>query len=78
MSVSIDDRIVKMQFDMTGFESGATKAIDILSKLKNALRLDGAKEGLDSVRSSISGFSMDPVSRSVDECSNRFRFLKIM
>lgn len=76
MSVSIDDRIVKMQFDMTGFESGATKAIDILSKLKNALRLDGAKEGLDSVRSSISGFSMDPVSRSVDECSNRFRFFE--
>ena len=69
---NIEERIVSMKFDNTGFEAGATKAIEILDKLKTALKLDKATDGLDAVKKSVGDFSMDSVSSSVDECSSRF------
>lgn len=69
---NIEERIVSMKFDNTGFEAGATKAIEILDKLKAALKLDKATDGLDAVKKSVGEFSMDSVSSSVDECSSRF------
>lgn len=69
---SVDERIVRMQFDNSGFEAGATRAIGILDKLSEALKLDGAKTGLDGAKKAIEGFSMDPVSSSVDACASHF------
>lgn len=69
---SVDERVVRMQFDNTGFEAGATKAIGILEKLEKALRFDGAAKGIDDVKSSIGDFNLDDVSSSVEECSSRF------
>lgn len=69
---SVDERIVRMQFDNSGFEAGATRAIGILDKLSEALKLDGAKTGLDGAKKAIEGFSMDPVSSSVDACARHF------
>ena len=69
---SVDDRIVKLSFDNTGFESGANKAIGILDKLSNALKLDGASKGISGVKDSINNFKLDGISSSVDSCSRRF------
>ena len=40
MSQTIDNQIVKMQFDNTGFEKGAQQSISTLDKLKQALHFD--------------------------------------
>lgn len=69
---SVDDRVVKLSFDNTGFEAGATKAIGLLDKLGQALKLDGAAKGLSNVKDSLHNFNMDDVSNSVEECSSRF------
>lgn len=69
---SVDDRVVKLSFDNTGFEAGATKAIGLLDKLGQALKLDGAAKGLSNVKDSLHNFNMDDVSNSVEQCSSRF------
>jgi len=69
---STDERVVSMKFDNTGFEAGATKAIDILEKLEKALKFDNGTSGIESVKKAVSGFDMDNVSDSVEECSSRF------
>lgn len=72
MSASVDERVVKMQFDNSGFEAGANKAISILEKLKQSLKLDGAESGLDKVKGSVKDFNMDSVSNSVEQCQSKF------
>lgn len=65
---NVDDRIVRMQFDNSGFEAGATKAIDLLGKLNEALKFDDMSDGLGKVRDSIRGFNMSNVSDQVESC----------
>lgn len=72
MSSTVDDRIVRLQYDGSGFESGAAKAIETLDKLDEKLNLDGASEGLESVKKSLSGFSMDPVTDALQNTQAHF------
>lgn len=72
MSTNIDERVVKMSFDDTGFEAGANKAIGILDNLKKALNLEGASTGIESAQKAVNGFNMDSVSESVEACSSHF------
>ena len=72
MSTNIDERVVKMSFDDTGFEAGANKAIGILDNLKKALNFDSASDGIASAQKSINSLNMDSVSTSVEECSRHF------
>jgi len=65
---NVDDRIVRMQFDNSGFEAGATKAIDLLGKLNEALKFDDMSDGLGKVRDNIRGFNMGNVSDQVESC----------
>lgn len=72
MSTNIDERVVKMSFDDTGFEAGANKAIGILDNLKKALNFNSASDGIASAQKSINSLSMDSISNSVEECSRHF------
>lgn len=65
---NVDDRIVRMQFDNSGFEAGATKAIDLLGKLNDALKFEGMSDGLGKVKDSLHGFNMSNVSDQVESC----------
>ncbi len=69
---TIEDRIVALKFDNSGFEAGATKAISILDKLGEALKFKDTGQALDSVKNSLSNFNMDGVTSSVEEASGRF------
>lgn len=69
---NVDERIVRMQFDNTNFEAGATKAISILDKLSEALKFKDSGASLDSVKKSLNDFNLDSVSDSIEECSSRF------
>ena len=72
MSTNIDERVVKMSFDDTGFEAGANKAIGILDNLRKALNFSSASDGIASAQKSINSLSMDSISTSVEECSRHF------
>lgn len=72
MSSNVEDRIVRMQFDGTGFEAGANKALETLEKLTGALKLDNASSGLESIKQHISGFDMGHVVNAVDTTKKAF------
>lgn len=72
MSATIDDRIVRMQFDNTGFEAGAVKAVELLEKLRDALKLDGASEGINQVKNNVSKFNMNSVTDSIENVKVSF------
>lgn len=67
-----DERIVSMKFEDSGFEAGATKAIEILNKLEDSLKLDGAAAGLDGLKNSLSGINMDGVNASLETAKSSF------
>lgn len=69
---SVDNRIVRMEFDNAGFEAGAAQTIETLDKLDEALNLDGAAAGLDEIANQINNVNVDGISNSIDECSNHF------
>lgn len=68
----VDERIVRMQFDNSGFEAGATKAVEILGKLDDAMKFDGAAAGLDEVQKSMSNFNMDSVTNALETSKSHF------
>ncbi len=68
----VDERIVRMQFDNSGFEAGATKAVEILGKLDDAMKFDGAAAGLDSVQRAMSNFNMDSVANALETSKSHF------
>ena len=72
MASNVEDRIVRMQFDGSGFTAGAEKALETLAKLESALHLDGAANGLDDVKKNIGSFNMDNVSSSVETAKQSF------
>ena len=50
---SIDQRIVEMQFDNQQFEKGIQTSLKSLASLKQSLRLDRAKDGIDETAESV-------------------------
>lgn len=69
---SVDERVVRMEFEDANFEAGATKALSILEKLQNALKFEGMSDGLDSVKKSLSGFNTSSIDSSISATSNAF------
>lgn len=72
MSTTIDERIVQMDFDGSGLESGANKAISVLENLENALKLDGATNGIENVKSAVSGFNAAPMVQGIEKIKESF------
>jgi tape measure domain-containing protein len=69
---SVDDRIVRMEFDNAAFERKLDTTIASLGKLEKALRFDGAKQGLSDVSSSISRFNMGNMGTVIEGVSSKF------
>lgn len=78
MSTTVDERIVSMQFDNKHFESNVQTSMSTLQKLKQALRLDGAAKGLETVQSAASKVNMAPLGAAVEGVKVKFDALGIM
>ena len=57
MSMEIDQRIVEMKFDNAEFERRISKTESSLTKLKQALNIDGISEGFDDLARSVNNIS---------------------
>ena len=57
MSKTIDDRVVRMQFDNSQFESAAYTSMSTLDRLKEKLNFEGTANGLSSINNSINKVS---------------------
>lgn len=78
MGTSVDNRIVKMQFDNKQFESGCKTTLSTLDKLKQSLNFQGATDSLKSLASSINNFSFGAMQKGIDVMTNKFSVLGTM
>ena len=72
MSETIDKRIVQMRFDNAQFESGVSKTMGTLGKLKKALHLENAIDGISKVQSAFSKFDTAGVTGGIDTINAKF------
>lgn len=68
----VDERIVRLAFDNTGFEAGATKAIGVLEKLSSALNFKDTSEGLENVKNSLSNLNTSSITSGLSEAGRSF------
>jgi len=69
---NIDERIVALKFDDSGFAAGANKAIGILDKLSNSLKFKNSGDGLSSVQKAVNGLSFNGIENGVAVVTQRF------
>ena len=69
---SVEDKVVAMKFNSTQFESGATRTLSILDRLKAALKLDGASKGINDVQNAASRFNLNGLSTATDGVGAKF------
>lgn len=78
MNKSYDDRIVRMGFDNTKFESNASKTMSTLDKLNEKLKLKGATEGGNNIQRSIDNVNFASMERAIMNIEQRFSTLGIV
>lgn len=72
MSETIDKRIVQMRFDNAQFESGVSKTMGTLDKLKKSLHLENTIDGISKVQSAFSKFDTAGVTVGIDTINAKF------
>lgn len=78
MSKSYDDRIVRMGFDNSKFESNASKTMSTLDKLNEKLKLKGATEGSNNIQRSIDAVNFASMERAIMSIERRFSTLGVV
>ena len=67
MAVEYDDKIVRMQFDNKGFESGVRNTLSSLEELKASLKFSNVTTGIDQVGASIKNLSFDNLTTGIEK-----------
>ena len=75
---SVDNRIVKMQFDNQQFENGIQTSVKSLDTLKKSLNLDESAKSLSNLDKVGKSFSLAGISESVENIANKFTTLGII
>lgn len=76
MSQTIDNRVVQLEFDNSGFEENAQESLSTLQKLKQSLKLDEAAKNLTALGAAASKFTMGGISTACEEVADRFSYMK--
>ena len=72
MSTNVDERVVKMEFDDSGFSSGADRAIGTLDRLKSSLNFKSAESGFSNLQKAANGFNLSTISDNIGTVSSHF------
>ena len=75
---SVDERVVRMEFDNAAFERKVDSTITSLGHLDKALRFDGAKAGLSGIADSIKNFSFGSIGDAITGIASKFETLGII
>lgn len=78
MSKTVDERVVKMQFDNQQFEQGVKTTMSSLEKFKQALKLDGATKGLENVDAAAKKVNMSGLGDSIEAVRLKFSALEVI
>ena len=75
MSTTIDNKVVEMSFNNKDFESNVSVSLDTISRLKTALKFDGATKGLETINSVSKKTNLSDLGESVDTVNVKFNAL---
>lgn len=73
---TIEERIVSMKFNNSGFESGVRSTMGLLDRLKAALRLPGAASGIEEMNGAMGRFNVSPIQNGLMGIQNQFSVLQ--
>ena len=78
MSSSIDQRIVKMEFDNRQFESGIKTSLSSLDRLKRSLNLSSSVKNLNALKKAGDSFQLAQLQSTVEQLSAKFSKLGVI
>ena len=73
---TIEERVVNMRFNNSGFASGVQSTMGLLDRLKSALRLGGASRGIEDVNASMGRFNVNPMMSGLQVAQTGFSSLQ--
>ena len=73
---TIEERVVNMRFNNSGFASGVQSTMSLLDRLKGALRLGGASRGIEDVNASMGRFNVNPMMSGLQVAQTGFSSLQ--
>lgn len=76
--MSVDKRIVSLEFDNSKFESKVQGSLSTLQKLKKSLKLDKASKGMEKLQQTSRKFSLKNIEDGVNTVAKRFTNLGIV
>ncbi|MET0786517.1 MAG: tape measure protein [Paenisporosarcina sp.] len=75
---SVDDRVVRMEFDNAAFERKVDSTIQSLGNLDKAMQFDGARQGLSGVSDAIGRFNLGSIGDAVLGIASKFEALGVI
>lgn len=69
---TVDNRIVRMQFDNAQFEAGVMKSMNTIDKLNEKLQFKEAGKGISALQVAIAGVDFSPISHGVEKMAHNF------
>lgn len=75
---AVDERLVEMKFDNEDFESGVSKSLGTLEKLKSALAFDHFKDGFSSIQNGIEDLSFSPIEDGLYGLQDSFGMIEMI
>lgn len=76
MSQEIDNKVVKMEFDNSNFESNVKQSMSTLEKLKKDLDFEGSAEGFKNISKAAKEVSFDGLNQGVEDVKVHFSALE--
>lgn len=78
MSKSVDERVVRMEFENKNFEANAKATMSTIDKLKEKLNFTGAVKGVKEIDTAAKSINLGALSSGVELISKRFTTLGIV
>ena len=78
MSKEIDEKVVRMQFDNSNFESNVQTSLGTIGRLKQSLNFSNSSKSLENIGDVAKSVNMSPLSNAVETVKNKFSGLEVM
>ena len=78
MSKSIDERVVRMEFENKNFEANAKATMSTIDRLKEKLNFKGAAKGVSEIDNATKKINLNGLASGIDTISKRFTTLGIV
>ena len=75
---SIDDRVVKMEFDNKSFEAGIKQTVNSLDGLNKSLKMEGATKGLADVQAASNNVKLGALAEQASAVAAKFKAMEVI